>query len=89
MFAKNMNGRGMEMCHPWFHVPLYYTGIMFEKKELVIVNMTKNKVAITLKNNDTYRVGMVKHVPLIRTKRGTYFMYKGKKVYLGQYGWVM
>lgn len=89
MFAKLMNGRGMEMDSNWFHVPVYYTGIFVgHEKEVVVTQWSKNKVVYAIRNHETYRVGMNIHTKLFRDKSGEWFLYKGKKVYIGKYGHV-
>jgi len=86
MWAKLMNGGGMAMDRSWYHVPVYYTGLVYGTKELVVLQRTKTKAAIALRNEDKYSAGMVKHVKIMKdNKKNEYFMFKGKRVYFHPY----
>lgn len=90
-----VNGSGNEMEYGWFHVPLWYSGIINvnsrgKSRELVVMEIGPKHVVYTHKNVDNYRVGIMKRTKLLKDVRGSYFVYRGDKIYFSKRsGWVM
>lgn len=89
-----MTGNGNEMEYGWYHVPVWYSGYLHVDKrgntrELVVVEIGKNHVVYSHRNDNNYRIGMPKRTSLLQDKSGHYFMYRGKKIHFSKrYGWV-
>ena len=80
-----MNGNGSKMSHSFFACPLAYMNMQFGEKrdkDLVIEYITKNKVVYALRSQVTNRIGIVRHTKLFNDKKGAYFMFKGRKIFL-------
>ncbi len=80
-----MNGNGSEMTYSFFACPLAYMNMQFGEKrdkDLVIEYITKNKVVYALRSQETNRIGIVRHTKLFNDKKGSYFMFRGQKIFL-------
>ncbi|MGD1524248.1 hypothetical protein [Vibrio harveyi] len=77
------NGAGSEMPLSWFHVPYAYTKKHFGQSQLVIIEISKFRLAYALRSQVTNRVGMIRRTGVYKDKkRGYYFLYKGNKIFL-------
>lgn len=77
------DGSGSEMPLSWFHVPYAYTRKILGDSQLVIVEVSKFRIAYALRSRKTNRVGMIRRAGVFKDKkRGHYFLFKGNKVFL-------
>jgi hypothetical protein len=84
MRTSLFNGQGTEASNSWIHVPAAYAPKFLPKnKQLTIIELSKKKVVVALRNGSGFTIGMMKHLPLLKNKiKGSYFEYKGKKIFL-------
>ena len=84
------NGSGGEMDKNWFLIPFAYSRKYFGEKQLAIMEVTKRKICFSLKNSERCTTGMVKHARILTDKkRGKYFLHRGNKLFLKEFGIVM
>lgn len=85
--ASHFNAKGEPMNPNLFMVPLVYLSTIRHKNkdaELVIAEMTKNKVVVAWRSNKTNKMGLMKHIPIQESKGQHFFMLHGNKIALGQ-----